>query len=96
MGSIMYSDNIEDSMQYRVDHNLHRISINDLDILGRGLKNYVETYRILFALEDDEEKVLEELLKFSELLINREYDKLIGDPNYMIDFKSKGKEYDYG
>jgi hypothetical protein len=87
MGSIMYSDNVVDSLKYRVEHNLRRISINDLDILGHGLKKYVQRYKILFALDEGEDVLLDELSKFSELLINREYDKLIGDPSYMIETK---------
>lgn len=87
MGSIMYSDNVVDSLKYRVEHNVRRISINDLDILGHGLKQYIQRYRILFAFDEDEDVLLKELSKFSELLINREYDKLIGDPNYMIETK---------
>ena len=67
MGSIMYSDNVVDSLKYRSEHNLRRISINDLDILGHGLKKYVQRYKILFALDEGEDVLLDELSKFSEL-----------------------------
>lgn len=93
MGSLMYTDNVVDSLDYRIKHNVRRIPLQDLDILGHGLKQYVERYKILFAYDEKDEKVLNELEKISELLINHQYDKLIEDPLYMIDPHKRKNDY---
>lgn len=93
MSNIMYSDNDIDSLDYRSFHHVRRITINDLDILGNGLKEYIKRYKTLFAYNDEEEKIFEELDKISDLLIQRKYDQLIFDPSYMIDPNNNKEDY---
>lgn len=93
MGSLMYSDNDIDSLDYRMKNHVRRISINDLNILGYGLKQYVERYKTLFVYNEEEEKILNELDTFSDLLITRQYDKLIHDPRYMITTEDNHEDY---
>lgn len=92
MGNVMYSNNDIESFEYRMSHHVRRITFEDLDILGHGLKQYVERYKLLIAYNDEEEKILNELNTLSELLISHQYDKLIHDPRYMIDPNPKEED----
>lgn len=91
--SIMYSDNTVDSYDYRANRHVRRLTINDLDILGHGLKEYIKRYKILFAYSEEEEKVFEDLDKISDLLIQRRYDLLVSDPQYLIDPNDNKEDY---